>query len=118
MRLIDADALMKALGITDTDCGKCKWGSRGWCTRSSDFEDVCCAIEDAPTIDAKPVKHGYWKGKPIAGYSDVRCSKCGNVFMDNTGKWKYCPNCGAKMDKVRDGKIDRCRRDKTPKRIF
>lgn len=45
-------------------------------------------------------KHGYWKGKPIAGYSTVRCSECGDVFMENSGKWNYCPNCGTKMDEV------------------
>ena len=56
-------------------------------------------IEDAPTINAVPVRHGYWKGKPIAGYSDVRCSQCGDVFMENSGNWNYCPNCGAKMEK-------------------
>ena len=47
---------------------------------------------------ADPIKHGYWKGKPIAGYSDVRCSECGDVFLENSGKWNYCPNCGARMD--------------------
>ena len=55
-RLIDADALMEALGITDMDCGKCKWGDRGWCTRGSEFEDACLAIEDAPTVDAVPTE--------------------------------------------------------------
>ena len=46
------------------------------------------------------VKHGYWKGKPLAGYSTVKCSACGSAFMENNGKWKYCPDCGAKMDEV------------------
>lgn len=44
------------------------------------------------------VRHGRWKGKSIAGYSTVKCSECGYVFMENSGKWNYCPNCGAKMD--------------------
>ena len=26
MRIIDADALMETLGITDMDCYKCAWG--------------------------------------------------------------------------------------------
>lgn len=46
------------------------------------------------------IKHGYWKGKPIAGYSTVRCSECGETFIENNGKWNYCPNCGARMDEV------------------
>lgn len=45
-------------------------------------------------------KMGKWIGKPIAGYSNVRCSNCNNVYIDNSGKWNYCPNCGAKMNQV------------------
>lgn len=58
MRLIDADALMQTLGITDTDCDKCAWYNKEYmqCKRGDDFEDVCCAIEDAPTIDAIPAR--------------------------------------------------------------
>ena len=52
MRLIDADALMKTLGIDAIDCDRCGWGDKtGRCVRGSDFEDACCAIEDAPTIE-------------------------------------------------------------------
>lgn len=39
----------------------------------------------------------YWEGKPIAGRSDIRCSKCKTVFKDETGKWKFCPECGVSM---------------------
>ena len=48
------------------------------------------------------VRHGHWEGKPIAGYSTVRCSECGEVFMENRGKWNFCPNCGAYME-AKDG---------------
>ena len=48
------------------------------------------------------VSHGHWEGKPIAGYSTVRCSECGEVFMENRGKWNFCPNCGAYME-AKDG---------------
>lgn len=61
MRLIDADELNKTLGIDSDSCSTCSWGYRGRCSRGCDFEDACCAIEDAPTIDAVPV---------------VRCEKC------------------------------------------
>ena len=50
------------------------------------------------SADVAEVKHGEWKGKPIAGYSNIRCSVCNAVFLSQTGKWHYCPNCGAKMD--------------------
>lgn len=55
MRLIDADALMNTLGITDMDCRKCAWRDKEWnlCNRGSDFEDACCAIENAPTIEER-----------------------------------------------------------------
>ena len=58
-------------------------------------------INNAPTVDAVPVKHGHWIGKPLAGYSTVKCSACGSAFVENNGKWKYCPDCGAKMDEVK-----------------
>jgi hypothetical protein len=53
MRLIDADALTQKLGITDMDCCKCEWYSKAYrrCNRGCDFEDVCTAIDDAPTIE-------------------------------------------------------------------
>lgn len=50
-----------------------------------------------PIMKAEEVKPGHWEGKPIAGYSTVRCSECGDVFTENSGKWNYCPNCGAYM---------------------
>lgn len=59
-------------------------------------------IEGLPTADVVEVKHGEWIGKPIAGYSNIKCSACNEVFRSQTGKWKYCPNCGVKMDGRRD----------------
>lgn len=66
------------------------------------YGDRCCemfkkSIDDQPTADVVEINRGYWKGKPIAGYCTVRCSVCGSAFLDNDGKWNYCPNCGADM---------------------
>ena len=37
-------------------------------------------------------------------YEDFRCSACGVIIEEcEKPKWKYCPNCGAKMG-VQDGK--------------
>lgn len=51
MRLIDADALMRVLGINDMDCNKCAWGENQYCIRGREFYYACCAIEEAPTIE-------------------------------------------------------------------
>lgn len=56
MRLIDADELKKALGITSEDCNKCGWGSYESCGRGYDFEDACVAIDNAVTVDAVPIE--------------------------------------------------------------
>ena len=52
----------------------------------------------APVAEIKEVVHGKWHGKPIFGYATVVCSNCQSGYMENQGKWKYCPECGAKMD--------------------
>lgn len=110
MRLIDADALK------DTMCTKCANGEI--------IDDECngsdCSmlreIENAPTIEAEPVRRGRWIEKPP--YSDetvkglefqIVCSRCDEqnssmTFDENSVpiaktfyRTRYCPNCGAKM---------------------
>ena len=66
------------------------------------------AIDEQPTIDAEPVKRGEWVEYPYClcyegalTEEDIACSSCGAVFnvIDNcTETFKYCPNCGARMD--------------------
>ena len=46
----------------------------------------------------KPVKHGRWKG---AGMGDYMCSWCATVVSGN--RYRYCPNCGSKMDGGENG---------------
>ena len=41
--------------------------------------------------NAEPVKHGRW----IDGRTLEKCSICGKKGFPD---WRYCPNCGAKMD--------------------
>ena len=68
MRLIDADALMRELGINDMDCGKCGWGQHGYCKRGAEFTDACFAIENAPTVEivrCKDCIHKYINGNQI-----------------------------------------------------
>lgn len=63
-------------------------------------------VEDAPTVEAKPVVRGYVKtvvGK--MGVMNQECSVCGNAL-----EWKaypnYCDECGVKLDSadMRGGK--------------
>lgn len=93
MRLIDADAFEVFSYSKDE-----MW--------SDSFDDgvqmVLEKIDQAPTIDAVPVKHGEWKFCGDTG--TTHCTACGwnieECFYDpNTNEpYYYCPNCGAKMD--------------------
>ena len=61
-------------------------------------------IADAPTVDAVPVVHGRWIDEGQYGdnfpHHAWRCSECGeHVIEIDTSWYKYCPNCGARMDK-------------------
>lgn len=83
MRLIDADALIKTLNEE-----KIKFNA-----------DVNYFILNAPTIDAEPVRHGKWTWEECV----YKCSECshkayGNILECMDGTYKYCPNCGARME--------------------
>lgn len=101
MRLIDADALMQTLGITDMDCEKCVLGSHGFCMRGGGFTDACEAIENAPTIEPER-KTGRWikVGHIENTYLVSKCYVCGYQTID---AGNYCTNCGAKMEVEHDG---------------
>lgn len=63
-------------------------------------------LDSLPSIEAEPVRYGRWEQIDVQPYfrkhyynSNVYCSVChtrGNL------KYNYCPNCGAKMDEVRE----------------
>ena len=53
-------------------------------------------IDEAPTIEAEPVKHGRWVDNGIPESILSKCSVCG--FSCGAYTFNYCPNCGAKMD--------------------
>lgn len=106
-RYIDADLLMKELGITDPDCEKCEWGCKSFpsCTRGSDFVDACIAICEAPTADVPERNVGKWISIKV-GNGDTRytCSECGASYeCDSRDAWDFlfCPNCGAQLGKRR-----------------
>jgi len=58
-------------------------------------------IDQMPTVDAVPVRHGKWdmKKDPFGYFGDIPvCSECDCTSMMRI-KTKYCPHCGARMDK-------------------
>lgn len=62
-------------------------------------------LQEAPTVDAVEVVHGRWEKANNRPKSYIRvCSVCGKeaYFCGKGCSYKYCPNCGAKMD----GKIN------------
>lgn len=53
-------------------------------------------IDEFPAADVAPVVHGRWIDNGIPGSMLSGCSECG--FTCGAYSFKYCPNCGAKMD--------------------
>lgn len=95
-RLIDADALLVEV---EKYCDGCDSNEGSRC-KSCEYDNWLYSIEIATTIEAAPVVHGRWED--FCGGKMCCCSACKAEF-DNTcneihGEWKFCPNCGAKMD--------------------
>ena len=65
-------------------------------------------LDKQPTIEAEPVRHGQWIHSDPMDYKDPNgvihlhgmCSCCRLIydFRDMTSRFKFCPNCGARMD--------------------
>lgn len=55
-------------------------------------------LDDIPAADVVPVRHGHLVNQ--TNPFTAKCSECGGPV---NVRWKYCPNCGAKMDKDGDG---------------
>lgn len=103
-KYIDADLLKEKLNnfidmnqtYTDYNCG---------------YDDCLTAVQDTisdiPAADVKEIVYGEWiHEKDINDVkSDYKCSICDyddtffNILINN-GFYKYCPNCGAKMNKI------------------
>ena len=95
MRLIDADALNDSMyhEAFETDSELQKWDSGCW-IRYKMFENH---LDMAPTADAVPVVRGEW----IEHEDEMECPQCGyfwNYCDNDTERFNFCPNCGAKME--------------------
>ena len=96
MRLIDADALKADYGMAE-DCKDCKTGYRS-CQYDNTYTkmDFCGWIDDAPTVDAVPVRHGRWTIEDCHAATYRYC--CSNCTAHHRARYAYCPSCGAVMD--------------------
>lgn len=104
MRLIDADRL-KLLECEPNTVMNTRDTMR-WNMLAVEINRM---IDNAPTVDAQPVKHGEWLEEEnpwlrIAMGRDLyalgrkklwECSVCDSYCLNRTN---YCPHCGAKMD--------------------
>lgn len=68
------------------------------------YHDLCELVDDEPTADVQPVKHGRWITWDDSGFT--KCSCCNSEYYisdlqtvgDSEGFVNFCPNCGARMD--------------------
>lgn len=61
---------------------------------------VLCVINNALSVDAKPVRRGKWR---IIDRNHAECSECKlNRNIGTQSEWEYCPKCGAKMFFVKE----------------
>ena len=95
VKLIDADALIVKYGKWYTEEG----------TEEGFIGTLKSLIDEQPTVEAEPVRHGRWIPVDPDKYdfaTEWCCSECDkDVFVTWYGKecdYGYCPNCGARMD--------------------
>ena len=93
---IERDALM--LRIKEIHCAECD-SYNGVRCRACWVDYTLDYIDSEPDADVEPVRHGRW----IEDHDYLKCPECSVMvkrdftFFD-IGDWKYCPNCGARMD--------------------
>lgn len=98
MRLIDADFFIE--DIKTEIINLYLDGLKGTPRSNEELYQIIDRINEQPTVDAVPVVHGRWIFKenmirsPYA--KNAYCSEC---LEEISCCSRYCPNCGAKMDK-------------------
>lgn len=102
--------------VDDSVCGLCEYDgayigqSGNWCNECPGFDkDDCFKLSDEykkrwlesvdlSSVEVEPVKHGRWINDNGLHKCSVRCSNCDEQYIAYPGEFKYCPNCGMKMD--------------------
>ena len=108
-RLIDANALLSAIDEYMKNVYGCPLNEVAeFQAASSDTKVVYMVeglyeateiIDEAPTVDAVEMVHGRWLSEMHSNSNNGTCSVCGSYEHAYAFEWKYCPFCGAKMDK-------------------
>lgn len=97
MKLIDADALKEYIGGVRATYNCFDEDERPrYEAHSKAIYLLDCYLQDAPTIEAEPVRHGMW----IRDYKGImwKCSECGVLALGGEKSLtKFCGNCGADM---------------------
>ena len=72
----------------------------------NDYSMVFDTIDNFPTADVAPVRHGEWVEEDTA----ITCPICTRSYDTDfeikrnvISNFDYCPNCGAKMDGDKNG---------------
>ena len=92
MRLIDADALEPYYRLMQDNATGMKMMA---------LPDGI--VDQQPTVEATPARHGKWiYGNEFHWYT-ASCNHCGykrytDIKAAKWNAWKYCPNCGARME--------------------
>lgn len=103
MRLIDANLIEEIFKEQGYDyCAGVVY-----CTPTIDIDSIITEHENigyekgfrdgyAKAVDVKPTKHGYWTK---VGDNSHKCSICDEI---SCCAGYYCPDCGAKMDEIKE----------------
>ena len=65
-----------------------------------DWDEIIDEIENMDASDVAEVRHGKWE--EASDGDGIVCSECRTDFctmIHETEKFRFCPNCGARMDK-------------------
>lgn len=95
-RLIDADKAI--LNFSDWMLSESPWDETDTekKTVADTIKEAIRGIEEQPTVDAAPVVHAQWKDTK----HEWVCTNCGTGYWSMNHRFKYCPECGAKMGEV------------------
>ena len=95
-RLIDAEALK-----TKIQKIKAEALEHGFAPESVCGDILLNFLDNAPTIEAKPIVHAYWVDVNPNLHIGMKCSLCGARIKYSeffNGNHRYCHKCGAQMD--------------------